>query len=93
LNRGLHTPDKVIFLTVPQVDTLIQRIHQRGRNEETGIASPFLEGLNCYYQAFPTILSSKYGLDVLKLDVTNTDIRSGEGKTQFLDEVSSFLAR
>ncbi len=93
LNRGLHQPDKVICLTVPRPDTLLERIQQRGRAEEGGIATSFLEGLNGYYQAFPSILSSKYGIDVLKIDVTNTDIRKGEGKTKFLDEVSAFLSR
>ena len=39
------------------------------------------------------VLAQKYGVDVLKVDVTNTDIRNGEGKARFLDEVSAFLAR
>lgn len=93
LNRGLHKPDKTICFVVPTVDTLIERIKMRGRAEEKDIPPAFLEGLNGYYSAFPSILAQKYGVDVLKVDVTNTDIRNGEGKTRFLDEVSAFLAR
>jgi deoxyadenosine/deoxycytidine kinase len=93
LNRGLHKPDKAICFVVPTVGTLLERIRMRGRAEESSIAPDFLEGLNGYYTAFPSILASKYGVDVLKVDVTHTDIRSGSGKEQFLDEVSTFLAR
>lgn len=93
LNRGLHKPDKTICFVVPKVDTLLERIKMRGRAEETGIAPAFLEGLNGYYTAFPSILESKYGVDVLKIDVSSTDIRNGSGREQFLDEVSTFLGR
>jgi deoxyadenosine/deoxycytidine kinase len=93
LNQGLHKPDKVICFMVPHVDTLLQRIRMRGRAEEGGIALPFLEGLNGYYLAFPSILAIKYGVEVMKIDVTHTDIRKGPGKEQFLDEVSTFLTR
>jgi deoxyadenosine/deoxycytidine kinase len=93
LNRELHKPDKAICFVVPRVDTLVERIKMRGRAEESGIAPAFLEGLNGYYTAFPSILAQKYGVDVLKLDVSAMDIRNGPGKDQFFDEVSAFLDR
>ena len=93
LNVGLHKPDKAICFVVPRVDTLIERIKMRGRAEESAIPASFLEGLNGYYSAFPSILQQKYGVDVLKVDVTHTDIRNGAGREQFLDEVTAFLAR
>ena len=93
LNVGLHKPDKAICFVVPRVDTLVERIKMRGRAEESGIAPSFLEGLNGYYTAFPSILASKYGVDVLKVDVSALDIRTGPGKDQFLAEVSDFLQR
>jgi deoxyadenosine/deoxycytidine kinase len=91
LSTGLHKPDKVICFIVPSVTTLMDRIHQRGRAEEKGMASAFLEGLNGYYTAFPSILQSKYGVDVWKLDVTELDIRQGEGRERFLAEAERFF--
>jgi deoxyadenosine/deoxycytidine kinase len=93
LTRGLHKPDKVICFVVPGVHTLLERIRMRGRAEEKDMAAGFLEGLNGYYTAFPQILASKYGVDVWKLDVSDTDIRSGQGRERFLDEVNAFLDR
>jgi deoxyadenosine/deoxycytidine kinase len=93
LNRELHKPDKAICFVVPHVDTLMERIQMRGRAEEKSIPPSFLEGLNGYYTAFPSILGSKYGIDVLKVDVSTTDIRQGDGKAKFMDEVSAFLSR
>lgn len=91
LSAGLHKPDKVICFIVPSVTTLMDRINQRGRAEEKGMASAFLEGLNGYYTAFPSILQSKYGIDVWKLDVTALDIRQGEGRERFLAEAERFF--
>lgn len=93
LNRELTKPDKAICFVVPRIDTLMERIKMRGRAEESEIPASFLEGLNGYYTAFPSILGSKYGIDVLKVDVSNLDIRQGDGRTKFLDEVGAFLAR
>ena len=93
LSRGLHKPDKVICFVVPAVNTLLQRIQTRGRAEEKDMAAGFLEGLNGYYTAFPQILASKYGVDVWKLDVSDIDIRNGQGRERFLDEVNAFLDR
>jgi len=91
LTRQVAQPDKVICFDVPKVDVLLQRIKTRGREEEKGIRSDFLRGLNGYYATFPLVLSGKYGVDVLTFDVTHLDIRSGKGRAEFLDQVSTFL--
>jgi deoxyadenosine/deoxycytidine kinase len=93
MHRSLHRPDKVLCFVVPEVGTLLERIRMRGRAEEGGIEASFLEGLNGYYSAFPSICEQKYGCDVLKLDVSRTDIRSGPGREAFLDAASAFFAR
>jgi deoxyadenosine/deoxycytidine kinase len=93
LTRGLHQPDKVICFVVPNVATLMDRIRTRGRAEESTMASSFLEGLNGYYSAFPTMVAQKYGADVLKVDVSNIDIRAGQGRERFLADVEAFLSR
>jgi deoxyadenosine/deoxycytidine kinase len=82
----------VICFVVPNVGTLLERIKMRGRAEESKIDAGFLEGLNGYYTAFPSICATKYGLDVLRVDVSNMDIRSGQGKDELLDTVRDFLA-
>ncbi len=91
LNRDLQLPDKVIFLDVGHVETLLSRIKVRGRQEEKGIDPQFLIGLNHYYATFPQVCRSKYGLKVLSFDVSTSDIRSGEGREKFLDEIGTFL--
>jgi deoxyadenosine/deoxycytidine kinase len=91
LNRDLQLPDKVIFLDVGHVETLLSRIKVRGRQEEKGIDPQFLIGLNHYYATFPQVCRNKYGLKVLSFDVSTSDIRSGEGREKFLDEIGTFL--
>jgi deoxyadenosine/deoxycytidine kinase len=71
---------------------LLQRIKTRGREAEKGISSQFLRGLSGYYATFPMVLSGKYGIDVLTVDVTSLDIRNGNGRQEFLDRVSTFLS-
>lgn len=93
LTKTIAHPQKVICFDVPQVDVLLSRIRTRGREEEKGIQQQFLRGLNGYYATFPMVLSGKYGIDVLTLDVTTLDIRSGKGREHFLDQVSDFLHR
>ncbi len=92
LSAGVRRPDKVVCFDVPDVDELLRRIRERGREEEKGIASSFLRGLASYYQTFPMVLRSKYEIDTLTIDVTATDIRSGRGREEFLDRVTGFLA-
>ncbi|MBX7098520.1 MAG: deoxynucleoside kinase [Myxococcaceae bacterium] len=91
LSKTIAHPDKVICFEVPQVDVLLSRIRRRGREEEKGIQSNFLRGLNGYYSSFPTVLSKKYGIDTLTFDVTTLDIRTGKGREEFLDKVTTFL--
>lgn len=93
LSKDLAHPDKVICFDVPKVDVLLKRIKKRGRDEEKGIQSAFLRGLNGYYGTFPMVLSNKYGIDTLTIDVTALDIRNGKGREEFLDQVSTFFAR
>jgi deoxyadenosine/deoxycytidine kinase len=71
----------------------LRRIRERGRKEEAGISNAFLEGLGAYYRTFPQVAAGKYKLDVLTLDVSALDIRTSEGRQQFLDRVSGFLQR
>ncbi len=70
LTKTIAHPQKVICFDVPSVDVLLARIRTRGREEEKGIQQAFLRGLNGYYATFPMVLSGKYGIDVLTLDVS-----------------------
>ena len=92
LSRNIIKPDKVICFDVPQVDVLLSRIRTRGREEERGIQTAFLRGLNGYYASFPQVLQNKYGIQCLTFDVTSLDIRSGAGRAEFLDKVTTFIA-
>ncbi|WP_225412110.1 deoxynucleoside kinase [Stigmatella hybrida] len=92
LSRSILPPDRVICFEVGTVDVLLERIRTRGREEEKGIQEQFLRGLNGYYATFPQVLQKKYGVDCLVLDVSSRDIRRGQGREEFLDRVSSFLA-
>jgi deoxyadenosine/deoxycytidine kinase len=92
LSRNITPPDKVICFSVGSVDVLLDRIRVRGRQEERGIQSQFLLGLNGYYTSFPLVLREKYGVDCLSIDVSSQDIRRGKGREEFLDRVSTFLA-
>ncbi len=92
LTRGVAQPDKVICFDVANIDVLVDRIKSRGREEEKGIAASFLRGLNGYYSGFPMVIQNKYGIDCLTLDVATLDIRSGKGREEFLDKVTTFIA-
>lgn len=91
LSGKIARPDKVICFDVPDLKVLLERIQRRGREEEKGIDQAFLRGLNGYYASFPQVLKSKYGIDCLTVDVTSLDIRSGSGREEFMDKVSTFL--
>lgn len=93
LNAGARQPDRVILLHTPDVQVLLRRIAERGREEERGITASFLRGLNAYYETFAEVAQRKYGLDVLVVDVTNLDIRQEPGRTQFIEQCVSFLER
>lgn len=90
-NANLRQPDKVILLHTPNANVLLRRIAERGREEERGIGYEFLRGLNAYYDTFEQVARRKYDLDVLAIDVTDTDFRTGEGRVQFLEQVRDFL--
>ncbi|HSP77526.1 MAG TPA: deoxynucleoside kinase [Myxococcaceae bacterium] len=92
LTRNIAHPDKVICFDVPKVEVLLGRIQERGREEEKGIGKEFLRGLSGYYATFPMVLSNKYGVDCLVLDVSENDIRTGRGREEFLDQVTTFLS-
>jgi deoxyadenosine/deoxycytidine kinase len=91
LNKKLIRPDLIIFLQVDEVNTLLDRIRTRARKEEQGITANFLQGLGGYYISFPQVCQNKYGIAVITYDVTNTDIRSEEGKEKFLAVVQEKL--
>jgi deoxyadenosine/deoxycytidine kinase len=91
LNRDLHQPDKVIYLECNDTEVLLRRIRERGRKEEAGISNAFLDGLGAYYRTFPQVAGGKYKLDVLPIDVSALDIRTPEGKEQFLARVDQYL--
>ncbi|WP_414654217.1 deoxynucleoside kinase [Hyalangium sp.] len=92
LSRNITPPDKVICFSVGSVEVLLDRIRTRGRQEERGIQSEFLLGLNGYYTSFPAVLREKYSVDCLHVDVSSQDIRRGKGREEFLDRVAAFLA-
>lgn len=91
-NTQVAQPDRVILLHTPDVNVLLRRIAERGREEERGITADFLSGLNGYYSSFASVLRRKYQTNVLTIDVTRLDIRQNPGKGQFLDEVRAFIA-
>ena len=90
-NDQISQPDKVILLHTPDVNVLLRRIAERGREEERGIDADFLRGLNAYYEIFDQVARNKYGMDVLKIDVSNRDFRAGEQLQAFLEEIEAFL--
>ncbi len=91
LNRELIQPDVIIYLQVDQVSVLLDRIRRRGRKEEQGISADFLSGLGGYYVSFPQVCQQKYGVEVVTFNVSDTDIRSKDGKEQFLTVVKEAI--
>lgn len=90
-NEHLRQPDKIVLLHTPDVNTLLRRISERGREEESGITSEFLRGLNGYYESFEQVARNKYGHDVLAVDVTDRDFRNGDERLRFLEELKEFF--
>ena len=91
LHKKLIRPDLIVFLQVDDVNILLDRIRKRGRKEEQGITSDFLQGLGGYYVSFPQVCQNKYSVEVITYNVTNTDIRNKEGKEKFLAVVQEKL--
>lgn len=92
-NAQVAQPDKVILLHTPDVNVLMRRIAQRGREEERGITADFLRGLNGYYSSFASVMRQKYQTRVLSIDITRLDIREGAGKQQFLQQAHAFITQ
>ena len=92
LNAQARQPDKLVLLHTPDVNVLLRRIAQRGREAERGITATFLKGLNNYYENFAEVAARKYALDVHRIDVTALDIRRGEGRARFLEQVVELFA-
>lgn len=92
-NHTIRQPDRVILLHTPDTKVLLRRIAQRGREEERGITSEFLRGLNGYYETFAQVSRRKYKMDILEIDVTNRDFRQGKERDRFLEEVHAFINR
>lgn len=92
LNRQVRQPDKIIYLQCDAVETLMTRIHSRGRKEEADLDPTFLEGLSGYYRAFPQVLRQKHGLDVMTFDVTHFNVHDEAQADAFLALVEPFLS-
>jgi deoxyadenosine/deoxycytidine kinase len=90
-DRDLLRPDLILMLSVEHIQTLLTRIHVRGRKEEEGIDEAFLSGLNAYYSTFPQVCQKKYGIPIFQINVEKLDIRSAEGKVAFCQKVETAL--
>jgi deoxyadenosine/deoxycytidine kinase len=88
---NIQQPDKIVLLHTPDVNELMRRIAERGREEESDIGADFLRGLNGYYETFDQVARVKYDIDVLKIDVTDRDIREGREQEEFIELVDDFL--
>lgn len=91
MHAGMRQPDKIILLHTPDVNVLMRRIAQRGREEERGITASFLKGLNSYYENFNEVARKKYSYEILSVDVSDLDIRQGDGRRRFLMQVEAFI--
>jgi deoxyadenosine/deoxycytidine kinase len=91
LNGGLKQPDLIVILDVDNVNTLLDRINLRGREEESNIEDSFLVGLNAYYSTFTQVCERKYSIPTHRVAVDKLDIRSKDGKTIFLSEIEKRL--
>lgn len=91
LNRNVMRPDLIIYLQVDHVKILLDRIRKRGRKEEQGITEEFLQGLGGYYISFPQVCRKKYGVEVVTFSASGTDLRSKDGRDQFLAMVQDKL--
>lgn len=91
LNKKLIRPDLIIYLHVDNIQTLLNRIRQRGRKEEQGISAEFLQGLGGYYVSFPNVCRNKWGVNAVTFNVSKTDIRNPDGREKFLNLIERSL--
>lgn len=91
LNRDLIRPDLIVLLEVSDIAVLLERIHQRGREEERELEPSFLAGLNAYYSTFAQVCRKKYGIRVHRVQVDKLDIRSQEGRRSLISSVEGAL--
>lgn len=91
LNRNVRQPDKIIYLQCHDIDVLVRRIRKRGRREELGIDTEFLGGLNGFYMAFPQVVKSKYGIEIMTFDVTHFDVHDPMQANAFLALADAFI--
>ncbi len=87
----VRQPDRVVLLQCSDVNTLLQRINQRGRAAERTISVSFLRGLAHYYDNFAQVCEHKYKLPTLTVDVSQLDIRTPKGREDFLEVLRPFL--
>ncbi len=91
LNRDLIRPDLIVLLEVSDIAVLLERIRQRGREEERELDPSFLGGLNAYYSTFGQVCRKKYGIPVHRVAVDKLDIRSQEGRRSLISSVEGAL--
>ena len=91
LSKDVVQPDLVVHMHIGDVDTLMERIKERGRVEEQNIKREFLAGLEAYYTTFVQVCEHKYGLKVLQWDASKVDIRTPEGGELFVSKVKEAL--
>jgi deoxyadenosine/deoxycytidine kinase len=90
LTGAVRQPDLVVFLKGNEQISM-ERIQVRGRQEEVGIEMDFLAGLRAYYDTFSGVVTKKYGLKLLTIDVKTIDMRTPEGEEEVASLVSSAL--
>ncbi|MBD3289365.1 deoxynucleoside kinase [candidate division KSB1 bacterium] len=91
VHRNLPQPDLIILLQVEDSQILLNRIRARARKEELGITAEFLDGLGGYYVGFPMVCRNKYRVETISFNASVTDIRSKDGRDEFLALVESKL--
>ena len=93
----LHVTEGVSDLATGQIAVVKNLIKYQGVSNNIGLFSidfstnVNIDGLNNYYKIFPQVCESKYKTKVLNIDVSETDIRTGQGKIDFLEQIRNFL--
>ena len=89
LLENIEHPDLIIYLNT-DVNTLLNRIRDRGRNYETEVTSSYLEELNELYKDW--IEKEKKQYNVITVETNNFNIYKDEKKyTQILNRVREFF--